>query len=282
MVKVFFFSLMIVYSLNILAGTVNYTQEDSVKVVSLLKAAEKLSPDDNQIVFFAKNLVGTPYQSGTLECQQEEVLLINLRELDCTTFVETVLALNIASHSERRDFDSFVSALRLVRYRAGKVDGYCSRLHYFSDWALDNEKKGIVKEVSENFNKTLKTLNFHYMSSNADRYVHLKNNPENCRKIKAREQELSRKGFYYIPKSIVNFTQSIDKVGNGNIVAFVTTIDGLDTVHLGFALRENGKIKLLHASSVHKKVKIDDRSLGEYVLSGKNIEGLRVLTVLPY
>lgn len=282
MLKGVLIGVMIICFLPVWGETINYSTEDSVKVVILLKEAEILSPKESRIVFFAEKLLGTPYKGGTLEAQGKETLTVNLREVDCTTFVETVLALTMASCSKEQDFDGFVSALRRVRYRGGVVDGYFSRLHYFSDWILDNEKKGIVKEVSRDFSINKQTLDLHYMSSHPDSYAHLKNNPEGIEKIKAQEQKLTGISFCFMPTSLPNLKQTISKIKEGDIIAFVTSIDGLDVSHVGFAVRKGGKVGLLHASSVHKKVEIAALSLDEYMLSGKKITGIRILRVLPF
>jgi len=46
-------------------------------------------------IWFWKSAVfpGAPYQTGTLEMPGREKLVVNLHAFDCTTFVETVLAL---------------------------------------------------------------------------------------------------------------------------------------------------------------------------------------------
>mgnify|MGYP000087343528 CR=1 FL=1 len=76
----------------------------------------------------------------------EETLVVHLDKVDCTTLVETVLALSLTDKYGKSDFESYKKALRCIRYRNGKQAGYVSRLHYFSDWIKDNEQKGIVHE----------------------------------------------------------------------------------------------------------------------------------------
>lgn len=116
-------------------------EKDSIKVEALLKEAAVLPTDSSRTLFFAKKLLAIPYVAGTLDESQEETLVIHLDKADCTTFVETVLALAIVDNEGKRDFNSFKQALMLIRYRDGKLNGYSSRLHYFSEWIKDNEKK---------------------------------------------------------------------------------------------------------------------------------------------
>ena len=95
-----------------------------------------------------KFFLGTPYRAGTLETKGAEHLVVNLREHDCFTFVENVVALAWLVKSREKSFDAFRRVLLKIRYRQGRLQGYSSRLHYFSDWIHDNQKKGIVRDVT--------------------------------------------------------------------------------------------------------------------------------------
>ena len=35
-----------------------------------------------------------------------------------------------------------------IRYRGGRLAGYPSRLHYFTDWLLDNERRGLIEIIT--------------------------------------------------------------------------------------------------------------------------------------
>ena len=95
-----------------------------------------------------KFFLGTPYVAGTLETKRAEHLVVNLREFDCVTFVENVVALVWYVKSREKSFEAFRRLLQKIRYRQGRLQGYSSRLHYFSDWIHDNQKKGIVRDVT--------------------------------------------------------------------------------------------------------------------------------------
>jgi len=92
------------------------------------------------------SFLGTPYVAATLENGLEEKLVINLRELDCTTFAETCLALARTVKSGKTDFESFAAQLEQIRYRDGIRNQYPSRLHYFSEWIHNNAEKKIISE----------------------------------------------------------------------------------------------------------------------------------------
>ena len=56
-----------------------------------------------------------------------------------------------------------------------------------------------------------------------------------------------------------------NKIKNGDIILITTHIKGLDTSHLGFAWKKEGKTYLLHASSKGKQVMISSLPLQEYM-----------------
>ena len=92
----------------------------------------------------AKSFLGVPYVSGTLESEGKEYLIVDTTGMDCTTFVE----LSVARYMEARDSDlTFEQHVQCLRYRRGKVDGYLSRLHYFTDWVNENGRRDVWYEL---------------------------------------------------------------------------------------------------------------------------------------
>lgn len=260
------------------SAKVIYTPADSVKVMDLLNGARGLPVETNKVIYFAKKLSETPYVGGTLERGEEESLVVNLLELDCTTFVETVLALSVTVKNENSEFKEYLDALKEIRYRSGKIDGYNSRLHYFSDWIIDNELKGLVKEVSCDLSVNKIRLNLFYMSAHSDKYPALKNCPENIWKITEQERILNKNTVCYIPKD--SLAASANRIADGNIIALTTNIKGLDISHVGFAVWDKGQLCLLHASSIHKKVVMEP--LLKYIKDKKAQTGIRVISIIGY
>ena len=128
------------------AVELDYTRADSLRVVELLKLRQP-SDETSDVLFIARQFLGVPYVGATLEKPGEERLVVNLRQLDCTTFVETVCALVMTRRSGSVSFADYCEHLRNLRYR----DGHCavlSRLHYFSWWTADKVKRGFMTPVS--------------------------------------------------------------------------------------------------------------------------------------
>lgn len=254
---------------------------DSIKVVRLLQAAATLPTDSSRVLFFAEQLIGIPYVAGTLDLQNpDEDLIIHLDKVDCTTFVETVIALTMCDKQRSFRYESFKQNLTTIRYRKGRRNGYLSRLHYFSDWIADNEQKGIVKEYTREISSFTWPVSLNYMSRHWGAYPVLKSSPVLVGYLKELESSWQSFAMPYIPKSWLDRSREKLPVTNGSILALTTTVCGLDVSHVGFACWKNGKLHLLHASSQKKKVILDPLSLYEYQKNKKTHTGVRVISLL--
>ncbi|MDR1517139.1 MAG: DUF1460 domain-containing protein [Dysgonamonadaceae bacterium] len=219
--------------------------------------------------------LGTPYVAHTLDLGGREKLTVNLRELDCFTFVENVLALSQTLISGNLTFEQFIENLQNMRYRNAVVEDFSSRLHYTSDWAYENEKRGLLTNISKKLGGLRETKPIDFMSEHRSSYAQLKTDDAMLAKIKEVEGRINaRGGFYYLPKKkIASLANQIPPMA---VVAFTTNINGLDVTHVAFAWRENGRTGFIHASSTAMKVVIDTQSLSEYCLSRKSCTGLMV------
>ena len=253
-------------------------EQDSIKVEKWLKEAVGLPQDSCRTLHFAKKMLGVPYVAGTLDGNEEEQLVVRTDALDCTTFVETVLAFCIAEKRGERDFEGFKKALTDIRYRDGILDGYTSRLHYFSDWIRNNEKMGFVKEcTSETAYAQPKELWLDFMTTHVDSYLPMKKNPELVKEMASHEKNWQGTVVSYIPKEKLNLPPGDLKIKDGDVLALVTNIKGLDVVHVGFAFWKDNQLHLLHASSSAKKVIEDPKTQYESSKNTKAHIGLRAI-----
>lgn len=216
-----------------------------------------------RIPVIARFFLGTPYQSNTLDTNQEEILTINLHELDCVTFVENVLALAYLPEYSDKSIDSFIANILKIRYRNGKIEDYTSRLHYSSDWLYEMEQQHLLTDVTAQTGGTIYHPDVCFMSKNHDRYPPLQNDAQLLLKMKNIETSINQRTYHYIQKDRIN--ELSDKVREGDVVLITTNIKGLDVSHLGFAIKQQGETFLLHASSSGKKVMISERPLQEYM-----------------
>lgn len=227
----------------------------------------------NLIVELGSCFLKTPYRSGTLETPGREKLVMNLNEFDCTTFVETVLAL--AVHCDEGDLSPsrFGRHLKLIRYRGGKIEGYASRLHYFTDWLRDNQKKKILTDATFRLGGKPVRKKINYMTMHRELYPALKNKKAYEKMLQV-EKSLSRRIFNVIDPRRISAAEK--KIQNGDIVAFTTDEAGLDVSHTGFAARRGKILCLLHASSKEGAVVLSRKSLADYVKSNPKINGIIV------
>jgi hypothetical protein len=235
-------------------------------------------PLDKVIVETGRFFLGKPYVANTLELNDSEKLVVNLRELDCTTFVETSLALAQTAKSRDFSFESFKKKLTNIRYREGKLNQYPSRLHYFSDWIFDNQQKGIIQDITRKIGGDSIRFNVGFMSKNPDKYKALSAHPEFIPIVADQEKAINQRTYYYIPKSRI--ASICYKVKSGDIIAITTSYKGLDISHVGFALWQVKELHFLHASSQFKKVIVSEKTLSDYVNGVKSNTGVIVVRPL--
>ena len=253
-------------------------EQDRVSIEKWLQEAVLLPKDSCRTLHFAKKMLGVPYVAGTLDGNEEEQLVVLVDSLDCTTFVETVLAFCIADKRGERDYEGFKKALTQIRYRDGILNGYTSRLHYFSDWIRNNEQMGFVKEcTSETACSQPKELWLDFMTTHVDSYLPMKKNPELVKEMASHEKNWQGTVVSYIPKEKLNLPPEELKIKDGDVLALVTNIKGLDVVHVGFAFWKDNQLHLLHASSSAKKVIEDPKTQYESSKNTKAHIGVRAI-----
>lgn len=216
-----------------------------------------------------------PYKAATLEINPtEEKLIVNLREMDCTTFAENILSISRTIKGGNPTFEKFAAELQNIRYNDGKIDGYFSRNHYFSDWIFENDRRGIVKSVAKEIGGTIYPKPINFMSTHAESYPQLKGNQEMQNAIAEKEKEISARKTYFISKEKIGEIES--KLKDGDIVGITSRVDGLDVSHVGILIRNDGRIHLMHASTIAKKVIVSNETLVEYLQNSKSVTGIMV------
>ena len=262
--------------------TVRYEREDSLCVVRLLDEAARQSATANLVLFFAHQFEGAPYEAATLEGSGEEQLVVNLRAFDCTTFVETVLALALTARNGSPGWDDFLRHLTLLRYHRGRIQGYASRNHYFTQWALNADSLGLLSEPQAPVCSAARVQQLHYMSRHPEAYPALQSAPGQLQQIRQREQEASGRTVRYIPSDSLSLPTVRREIADGDVLALVTRTAGLDVSHMGLAeWGSDGRLHLLHASSRQGRVVLDAQPLARYLHSRPSLLGLRVLRLRP-
>ncbi len=250
-------------------------KQDRMRFDELMEkfSGEKDLPVGELMITIGRSLEGTPYVAHTLEKGIDEKLVVNLREMDCTTFVENCLALSRTIKSGEATYDHFLQELQQIRYRNGIRNEYPSRLHYLSEWLENNAGKSIISLPAREFGNIYPN-HVNFMSTHPDSYQCLKAKPGFVPELAKLEKAISAKKYFYIPKEKIALIE--DQLKEGDIVGITTNIEGLDVVHTGLLTRVNGRIHLLHASSKAKQVVISDVPLSDYMADKKIQTGIMI------
>lgn len=264
------------YSISLEEVRFNNEETDTIKINTILSKAAKIDNPSERIINIAKQFINTPYAAGTLEGNPER-LTINLDSLDCTTFVETVLALTLTANEQHPSWRYFTHNLERIRYRNGNLNGYASRLHYISDWIVDNSYRGIITEATGSIPYSkYTTKNLDFMTSNREKYPALADDTEFIR-IQEIEMGYRSHQFPYINREKLYSKEINNTLKDGDIIAITTSIRNLDVTHMGIIVKIDNTPHLLHASSAAGKVIIDPRPLYDYVCRSKLNTGIRVI-----
>ncbi len=262
-----------------------YSKQDSITVEKLLREGKKQPQGTCLTLYYANQLKGLPYVAKTLEFNPKEQLAINLTQMDCATLVDNVLALSFTTQRGSTKFTDFCHWLGRIRYRNGKLDGYASRNHYFSQWYISNHGMGLVEEIQGDATKDYspftaqQTITLNYMTRHPDSYPMLKRDKSQKSLITQYEKEASGQTIRYVPRSMLNKGKDVlGCIHDGDILAIVTKKAGLDVSHLGLAVwGKDGKLHLLNASSIHHKVVLEPMTLYEYMGKHPSQLGVRVI-----
>ena len=260
----------------------HYEAADSILIEQLLADGNAQKCDKGQdVLYFARKFLGKPYVAHTLELfPDDERLVLNTRELDCTTYVDIVVALTLCSRRGETTFRQFVHQLHMQRYWNGVCDGYPSRIHYFTDWIRDNSRLGFVAEIqSPNPPFTaVQTLKVNYMTTHPQSYVSLKRHPEYLPLIAEKERDLTGRKYRYIPTAQLADSRVLrNTVNDGDIIAITSLTPGLDIAHLGIAVWHDDGLHMIDASSRHKKVVEESITMQQYLRNRRNADGIRIV-----
>lgn len=210
-----------------------------------------------------EQFLGLPYKAKTLEREGPEALVVDLSGFDCTTFVESSLALARTIKSGKPSPAGFERELQRLRYRDGRIDGYPSRLHYFSDWLYDAGRRGLVQDLSGSLGGVPSDKRIEFMSRHPGAYPQLAFAPY-VQAMAAIERAISARPAHYLPGAGLPTAEA--RLRPGDVIAFTTDVPGLDVSHVGLAVRgPAGRIHLMHAPTVGKVVEITTKPLTELV-----------------
>jgi len=225
------------------------------------------------LLSIGQEFIGIPYVAHTLENENGEQLVCRFDAFDCTTLVENLVALT-RSKMLNYTFEQFKEELTKVRYKNGQIEDYASRLHYFTDWAYENEKRGVLKDITKELGGVRTQKKIHFMTTKSELYKGI-TSKEILGHLRESEQQMNARERYYIPVS--NIAAIENHLKDGDIIGITSTIEGLDCNHQGVVKKKGNKAYLFHASSKEMKVVLSEQTLASYVGSAKRNSGIIVI-----
>ncbi len=248
----------------------------------VLSVADQLKPLPlgDRIATIGKLLTGTPYKSYTLEIDDRiEAPSVNLTGLDCWTFFENSLAFARLLEEPREQWtpQGLLRHIENDRYRGGECEGYLSRLHYLEDWLHDNDKRGLVKDMTRELGGIRAPHAASEMTRGWKGYRYMVNNPELRTGIAAMEARVGSTPMYYIPNDKVPGIEP--RIRNGDVIGICDHDNGkIGTAHVGLAYRTaDGLLRFMHASSPRNYGKVVlDTQLSAYLRKFRSHAGIIV------
>ena len=226
---------------------------------------------------------GSPYEPFTLEAylkaggspRKREPLALSLTSFDCVTLVEACLAVaRAAARDDDPSWRRFAREVERMRYRGGRRRGYASRLHYFSEWIADGERRGLVRDLGAELGGEPDARPLRFMSEHRASYPALADD-DVLREIGTIERRLDASVRQVVPAARI--PDIAGRIETGDVLAFATAIAGLDVTHAAFAYRDRGNVlRVLHAPLSGGVVEVTRATLPEYVGAIRQCTGILV------
>ena len=229
--------------------------------------------------------VGSPYVPYTLEAylraggspRRTEPLTLSLTRFDCVSLVESCLAVARAAAADAHGSSSwarFGREVERMRYRGGVRRGYASRLHYFSEWIADGERRGLVHDLGAELGGVDDARPLRFMTEHRGSYPALAD-AKVFGEIAAMERRLDGHARHLVPAERIAAVS--DRIETGDVLAFATAIPGLDVTHSALAYRDaSGVLRVLHAPLSGGAVEVSRAPLPEYVSAIRHATGILV------
>lgn len=290
-------------------STADTTNQDQKNREIFDRVYSKLAPQaslpmNELVVKVGLEFLGTQYLWASLESVPEK-LNVFLDKTDCILFVEmsTCFALTIkgkkivqagdGEHFALRtdaqgnllpsvvdaapSYELLCHNIRNMRYRLGEVTTYSSRVHYTSEWLLQNQTNGLMREYTRDLGKEMKQ-EFFYMSMHPKTYYQLSQDPCELGRIRMMEEHLNeQKPYFILTQQDLRKPEIMRQIKSGDIITFISPRPGLDLAHVAIAYEVKGEMHFIHASYGKRKVIIEAESLADYATNGIRITRLAPL-----
>lgn len=223
--------------------------------------------------------LGAPYAAATLEhyladggSPEAEPLTLHLDRFDCVSLVESALAVARTAAARDAGWDRFAREVERMRYRGGARRGYATRLHYFSEWIRDGDRRGMLRDLGPELGAVRDERPLRFMSGHRGSYPALRDDATFAA-IAQMERSLDCCPRNLIPRDRI--PEVTERLETGDVLAFATSIAGLDVTHTGFAYRSpDGVMRVLHAPLSGGVVQVSPGTVADYVNGLRSATGI--------
>jgi hypothetical protein len=239
-------------------------------------------PLGERTVAVGRAMVGTRYKNYTLEIDNRiEAPSVNFLGLDCWTFFEISLGISRMLNEPEENWtpERLLHYIEIDRYRGGQCTGeYLSRLHYLEDWLADNDRRGLVEDLTRSLGGVSVPHLAREMSVGWRHYRYLAANRSLLGPLRSMEARVSSRPLYQIPKGRVAAIEG--KLRSGDVIGIVSR-DGrrqFSTSHVGLAVRvADGSLHFMHASAPRNYGRVVvDSTLSSYLYRYGSHSGILV------
>ena len=250
-------------------------ERDTILINEQLERIAGIKDPSERVFEAGKFFWGKDYVAGTLE-GEDELLRVSLDGVDCCTFVDLSTAMALSAGRRGLSYRDFLQQLEGLRYRGGRRTDYASRLHYISDWIMDNRMRGNLKELTGEYEHArFQERSLSFMSDHRKSYRSLQDSAM-VEKIKHVEDGLANHRFPYIRTADLGRKDFAQMVKTGDLVGLVCNRKDLDVTHMGMIMKKEGVPYLVHASQSLGKVVVTEKPLVEFMKRNRNLIGIRV------
>ncbi len=230
-----------------------WTQDSLDRILRESTAVENAG---ERIDFLSGHFLNVEYREATLigAADTSEVLVINLREVDCFTFIECIEAMRLSG-----SYEAFIENVKKVRYRSGEV-AFEKRNHFFTDWREFN--KDLVSDVTSQIGAQ-KTGSISKTLNRKEDGTYFLNG------IQPQQREIC-----YIPLEALD-ESTINAMKTGDYAGIYSEIQGLDVSHVGIIIRKRDEVFFRHASSDKRLRKVVDQDFIKYISDKPGLVVLR-------
>ena len=203
---------------------------------------------ENKLIDIAYSFINYPYQANSIKCKSNEYVPTykEIKNFDCVTFVETVLA---QYETQQNLFNQdFQKSLQKIRYK-NAINSCENRNHFFVLDLIKNNPAYNITNISQKISCNHK-ITSKKVTINKSEWFKENHNINIKKNIEYLTIDYIKSGDF----TTINFNNLKNLLPTISLMAIIGQDKNIDVNHVGFLIKKQNKIVFLHASYVQKKV----------------------------